>query len=117
MVNINSVSLGIVQSEHSDKDSNLFFQPIPYTDSKDAFLLDLMGTSRTITISGKFIGSKAELQQAINNIEAIQNGHQETVQYNGEMITKNVQIQSFSWEYTGGAVNEVTYTLTLYEGS
>jgi hypothetical protein len=116
MATINSVSLGIVQSEESTKDSNLFTRPLPYSDSDDAILLDFMGTSRTITITGKFVDSKENIKTAIGNIEAIQNGRQSTVPYVGELITKNVQIQSFSWSYVQGSPNEVNYTLTLIEG-
>lgn len=116
MATINSVSLGVVQNENSSKESNLFFSPLPYSDSDDAILLDLMGTSRTITINGKFTGNKTALQTAVGNIESIQNGQQELVEYAGEIITKNVQIQSFTWDYKEGSPNEVDYTLTLLEG-
>jgi hypothetical protein len=116
MATINSVSLGIVQSEGSTKESNLFFSPLPYSDSADAIILDLMGTSRTITITGKFIDTKANIKTAIENIEAIQNGRQSVVSYAGELITKNVEIQSFNWSYNQGSPNEANYTLTLLEG-
>jgi hypothetical protein len=117
MAQINSVDLGIIKSEESSKESNLFFFPMPYSDSQDAFLIDLMGTSRTITISGELHGTKSEIQTKIQNIEAIQNGQQEIVTYQGELIEKSVQIQTFSWTYASGDVNRVIYNLTLLEGA
>jgi len=115
---INSVDLGIVKNESSAKESNLLFFPLPYSDSHEALLIDLMGTGRTITITGEFIGTPAELKTQIENIEAIQNGQQSNSTYNGVLMTgKNVQIQTFNWDYVGGDVGRVVYTLTLMEGS
>jgi hypothetical protein len=90
---------------------------MPYSDSASAFLIDLMGTSRTITINGEFVGDKSTLQGAIGNIEAIQNGQQSTVSYAGEIITKNVQIQSFNWDYKEGDPMRIAYTLVMLEGA
>lgn len=117
MATINSVDLGVVKIETSSKESNLFFQSLPYSDSTDAILLDLMGTQRTITLTGKFIESSIEtLKSKIEAIESIQNGNQSVVVYAGSLITKNVEIQNFSWDYNEGSPNTVDYTLTLLEG-
>jgi hypothetical protein len=91
---------------------------MPYSDSNAAFLIDLMGTSRTITITGEFVGTKSELQSQVSAIETIQNGQQTNSTYNGEIISgKSVQIQSFNWDYKEGDPSRVSYTLTLMEGS
>jgi len=117
MATINSVDLGVVKTESSSKESNLFFFPMPYSDSDSAFLIDLMGTSRNINITGEFVGAPATIKSNIEAIEAIQNGQQGIVEYAGELITKDVQIQTFSWDYKEGDPNRVSYTLTLVEGS
>jgi len=113
---LNSINLGIVKNESSTKDSNLFNMPMPYSDSSDAFLIDIMGTSRTINITGEVVGTKQELINFIINIEAIQNGQQSGSTYTGELITKDVQIQTFNWDYQEGDVSRLHYTLNLIEG-
>lgn len=118
MATLGTIDLGIVKTENSSKDSNLFHYPIPKQDSDSAFLVDRMGVSRTITITGEFVGTPAEIKANISAIESVQNGKQSGSTYNGELLTgRNTQIQSFSWDYVEGTPNRVSYSLTLMEGS
>lgn len=119
MATLNAIDLGTITSESQTKESNLFFFPIPGSDSSSAFLIDLMGTSRTITIEGSKISStKADMTSFIESIEALQNGNQSAVTYVGDFITtnKSVQIQTFTWNWTEADVGRIKYTLTLLEG-
>lgn len=116
MATINGEDLGIVQTENSVKDSNLFFEVMPTYDSDEAILIDIMGAGRTINLSGKVTGEKATLMNFVETIEGIQNGQQNPVEYVGEIITKQVMIDSFNWEYKEGSPNELSYTLVLKEG-
>jgi len=117
MAQLGTIDLGIVKNENSVKDSNLFFYPIPTKDSHEAFLLDIMGVGRTITVSGEIIGTKEQIKSKVGLIENVANGKQGGLNYNGEIITgKNTFIQSFSWDYREGDPSRVVYTLTLLEG-
>ena len=79
-----------------------------------------MGTSRTITIEGQKISTtKSDLTTFVSTIEGIQNGQQGSSAYVGDFITssKNVQIQTFSWNWVEGDVGRIKYTLVLLEGT
>ncbi|MCF7861151.1 hypothetical protein K9M79_02810 [Candidatus Woesearchaeota archaeon] len=81
--------------------------------------MDLLGTSRTIQIDGRFTGTTAQLRTFITTIEGIQNGQQTGSAYVGDLVvtSKTVQIQTFSWTYEKANLGEVTYSLTLVEGT
>lgn len=119
MATIDGNSLGKVQNESQTKDSNLFMQPLPYSDSVDSILMDLFGTGRTITIEGKITGDKTALQTFVGAIEGIQDGRQSGSVYVGDLITSNktVLIQTFNWNYQAANVGSLPYTLTLMEGT
>jgi hypothetical protein len=117
MATINGFDLGIVKTERSSKDCNLFFSQMPKQDSDKAYLLDIMGTGRTITITGEFVGEKETIISNVENIEGIADGKQVGGDYNGEIISgKNVYIQTFEWDYVEGDPQRVKYNLTLLEG-
>lgn len=119
MATLDGVILGDIQNENQTKDSNLFIQPLPYSDSEDSLLMDLMGTGRTITLNVKFKGTTAELKTFIAAIEGIQDGAQTGSTYVGSLVTtsKTVLIQTFSWDYERGNVGVLNYNITLIEGT
>lgn len=117
MATLDGENLGIVTSESSTKDSSLMFFPIPVSDSDEAFVVDLMGTSRTLSISGEWVSStKSVLIGWKDAIEDLINGNQDYMTYSGELMTAEVQIQTFTWDYVAGDTQRITYTLTLMEG-
>lgn len=115
---LDAIDLGDCQTESQSKESNLFNFPIPYRDSTDSVLADLMGTSRNITLSMKFIGTVSELRTFVGQIEGIQDGQQSGSSYTGTLIvtSKTVLIQTFNWDYEKANLNTLNYTLTLVEG-
>ena len=115
---IGSKSLGTVNSESSTKSSNLFNQPIPFSDSDATLIMDLMGTSRTITITGVKTGTVAELRTFVTDIEGLQNGEQSSLTFVSSWtnVNKNVLIQEFTHDKSEADENRVSYTLTLLEG-
>jgi len=120
LATLNSTDLGTITRETQTKDSNLFFYPLPLSDSNEALLLDLMGTSRTITVEGyKISTTKATLTTFVTTIETLQNGEQSGVTYVGDFITTNktVQVQTFTWDWVEADVNRIKYTLTLLQGT
>lgn len=116
---IGGKSLGDVSSENSTKTSNLFNTPLPFSDSDASLIMDLMGTSRTITISGVKTGTVAQLRTFITDIEGLQNGEQSSLTFVSSWtnVDKNVLIQDFTHDKTGADENRVSYTLTLLEGT
>lgn len=118
MATLNGINLGIITKETQAKNSNLFINPLPLSDSSQSILLDVFGTQRDITITGEIVGNTSTLTGFISNIEAIQNGKQEGVAYVGDLVTssKNVFINTFDWDYNGGEPTRLTYTLGLIEG-
>lgn len=119
MVTLDAIDLGTVTEERQSKSSNLFNFPLPLSDSDEALLLDIFGTSRTISISGKFVGTQSEIATFVGQIESIQDGEQSGSAYVGSLITtpKEVLIQTFDWTWSSGSVNQVDYSLSLLEGT
>lgn len=119
MASINSVDLGTVTSEESMKSSNLFNTPLPFSDSSEALIMDLMGTSRTITLTGVKTGAVADLRTFVNNIEAVQNGAQTGYTFVSSWTgaSKTVLIQDFTHSKSYGNESEVSYTLVMIEGT
>ena len=119
MASIAGIDLGTVKSEKQTKSSGLYAQPIPYSDSSDALIMDIMGTQRIITVDGVKVGTKAELKSFISFIEGLQNGQQASAIFVSSLVdaTRNVLIQEFTWTWVEADVNEIDYRLTLIEGS
>ena len=126
MTTLGSVDIGQVKSEKSTKDAQLFQQPMPGSDSTDAILLDIFGVLRTITIEGVYTSADAtrtgvSIPNFIKNLDAIVNGNQSPISYQSVKASTetawNVLVNSVEWHGDEADVNEVAYTLTLFEGS
>ena len=116
---IESVELGEVSSESSTKSSNLFNFPMPLSDSDQAILMDIFGTTRTITVDGVKTGVVADLRTFINNIEALQNGEQSNLTFVSSWTNANkeVLIQDFTHTKISADESKVSYTLIMTEGA
>lgn len=110
--------MGIINQESQSKDSGLFQQPLPKRNSDNAILLDVFGCFRTITINGTYEGTLTEQRAFIDAIETIIDGDQVSSTFVSSLTTdtKNVFIQTFSWEVVEATPSKITYTLTLLEG-
>ena len=119
MASIGGVDLGTVLSESSVKSSNLFNQPLPFSDSDEALIMDLFGMSRTITVTGVKTGAVADIRTFIENIEELQNGSQSGMTFVSSWTNDNktVLIQDFSHDKTKADESKINYTLTLIEGT
>jgi len=115
---IGGKDLGTVSSESSAKSSGLFNQPLPLSDSDDSLIMDLMGTSRIITVTGVKTGVVADLRTFVTDIEGLQNGSQSSLTFVSSWtnVNKNVLIQDFTHEKASADESKVGYTLTLIEG-
>jgi hypothetical protein len=118
MATLNGVDLGVIKREEENKDSGLFKQPMPFSDSSQSLMMDIFGASRTKTVDGEFIGEIEEQRDFVNAIKGLQNGQQPgyvfVSDWSGESIT--VLIESFRHSKVEAEVNRVTYSLTLSEG-
>lgn len=119
MASIGGKELGDIKSESSSKDSGLFNQPLPFSDSDKALIMDLLGTSRTITVDGVKTGVVADLRTFVTDIEGLQNGKQTGLVFVSSWtnVNKNVLIQNFSHTKIEADENKVGYTLSLIEGT
>ena len=121
MATIAGNDLGQVQIERQTKDSGLFELPIPASDSDQAFLLDLFGVTRRISIEGIKSGSSAQLETFIETIEAIIDGNQAVSAFVSSLIASpasiNVLIRNFTWSFTRGSPSKINYSLELIQGS
>ena len=119
MTTIGGVDLGEVTSESQAKSSGLFNQPLPYSDSDAALIMDIMGTSRTITVTGVKTGVVADLRTFVTNIEAIMTGAQSgsTFVSSWTNVNKTVLIQDFTHDKVEADENKVGYTITMIEGT
>lgn len=120
MATLNSIDLGIIESESQSKESSLIQIAMPRNDSDKAVLADILGVMRTITVSGSVTsGTKSVLQNFILAIEAIQDGKQTNNTYTGEFITtaKKALIQTFSWTWEAANPTQIKYDITIIEGN
>lgn len=119
MATLEGVDLGTINSETSTKSSSLFNFPMPLSDSDEAILMDIFGTSRTITLDGVKVGVVADLRTFVNDIEAIQNGEQSGSTFISSWTNSNktVLIQDFTHTKIEADESKVGYSLTLTEGS
>lgn len=116
-------SLGIIQEENVRKEAILTVMPAYLLDSSDTYVFDFGGTQRTISITGKYSGTLAEIQTFINNIQGLIQGHQDInagypKDYVSDLLgTVKVKIMDFEFNWTAGEPNTIFYTLKLIEAS
>jgi hypothetical protein len=120
MATLGGTNLGDVQSEKQTKDSGLFNQPLPVSDSDETILLDIFGVTRIISIEGVFRGTLAEIRSFISTIEGYESGNQTGLAFISDLITspasRTVFIQNFEWTYVAADTERITYNLVLIEG-
>ncbi|KKM97647.1 hypothetical protein LCGC14_1166050, partial [marine sediment metagenome] len=119
MATLDGNNLGNIQNENQNKDSSLFNQPLPGSDSNNSILLDLFGVTRTISIDGIKSGTAAQLNTFIITIETLISGGQAGVTYVSSLSTfanKTVFVNSFNWNYVKGDPSKISYSLQLTEG-
>jgi len=119
MASIGGKDLGTVKTESSTKSSNLFNQPLPFSDSDASLIMDLMGTTRTITITGVKTGTIGELRTFVEDIESLQDGKQSGLTFVSSWTNQNktVLIQEFTHDKYEADENKINYTLVLLEGT
>ena len=114
-----TAGLGTVTKEESIKDAGLFQSPMPGSDANEAILLDLFGASRTINISGVYVGSAADVATFVIALDALVSGDQVNQAYtsgkSGVTYSKCL-VNSVTWTSEEGSPTKVDYTISLTEG-
>lgn len=110
---------GTIISEDSGKDSSLFQQPIPLSDSSSAILLDLFGASRRISIKGVYTSADGTIATFIGELDGLIDGEQTAKTYHSDKsgLSYTVLVDHVSWNVEEGEVNKVNYTIELIEGT
>lgn len=109
--------LGTITGEESVKDAGLFFMPMPASDSNAAFLLDIMGTTRTITVNGIYVGATTnDVANFVSTVDGIVNGNQTpSVWVSSVSGSYTVMLSSFRWKSEIGAPLKSEYSITFQE--
>jgi len=110
--------IGIIRSENTTKDAQLFQQAIPFEDSDSTIVLDLFGTNKNITIDGTFTSNTpANIVTFVGQIEGLANGRQTPYQWYSDVkgSTIYVVVTSASWKTEEGSPTKVDYTINMME--
>ena len=118
---LGSITLYGVDKESTTKDAQLFSMPLPRSDSSSSIAFDLMGTVRTVRITGKWVvGIEGNAYTAITYAQALYAlvaGTQNPISYSSDIYTPaiNVIIQSVSASYDAGNPNCLMYDVAIME--
>jgi hypothetical protein len=114
-------TLGTVTKCVTTKDSGLFEQALPASDSSEQILIDLFGCTRKISLEGTFVSGQGgkTVTQFIEELNALQTGNQATSTFvsgqNG--VPYNVYIVSVEYSDDEANPNSVDYRIEMSEGS
>ena len=114
-----------IQNMKVDKESQTWEILIPSSDSNATVVIDLMGTKKTIMISGITTGTVTQIDSFINAFEGFLNSQQYLLTASGLTFTSDRPastsltciLKSFSWEYDAGIVNKIQWTISLIQGN
>jgi hypothetical protein len=117
---VGMTSLGVVTRERVNKSANLFFMPIPGSDSSGAIVLDLFGVTGDLNIEGTFVNLTASktIAQFIVELENLVNGNQSINTYTSDKAGKtySVYVDSIDWDGVEGNANAITYSIAMKVG-
>ena len=111
-----TAGIGQITNEKVNKDSQLFQQPLPGSDSSSTIVLDLFGAAKTITVDGEFY-TIASFTTFIGELEGLVNGSQTHYHWASDVTgtTINVCVLSVSWQYVGGEPTHIAYTINMIQ--
>lgn len=106
------------------KEATLTPQPLYLMDSDQTDVFDFGGVTKTITLSGKFVGdSISDCKSFIDSVEALIQGHQDVdagypITFTDDLRgTIKVKIMDFDSTWIEGEPHEISWTLKLIESS
>ena len=78
---LDGISLAKLQGIGNELNGNIIPLPMPGADATATETFDMLGVTRTIALSGVFVGTTANIIIAINLLEALINGDQSSSVY------------------------------------
>ena len=117
---LDGIGLGKLQGIGNELNGNIIPLPMPGDDSSGTETFDMMGVTRTISLSGVFVGTTTEVKTAVEAIEAIVNGDQSAsvplvVDEFGETYQVKVASMSTNWS-VDGVSRRCQYRIMLIQG-
>jgi|TARA_Y100000034_G_scaffold133360_1_gene198619 hypothetical protein len=117
---LDGIGLGKLQGISNELNGNIIPLPMPGDDSSGTETFDMLGVTRTISLSGVFVGTTAQIITAVNNLEALINGDQSAsvdlvVDEFGETYQVKVASMSTNWEVSGVSLR-CQYRIMLIQG-
>jgi len=114
-----------IQNMKVDKESQTWEILIPTENSNATVVIDLMGTKKTLIISGITTGTVTQIDSFINALEGFMNSQQYILAASGLTFVSDrpagtsmtMILKSFSWEYNAGIVNKLEWSLSLIQGN
>lgn len=109
--------MGTITNESVNKESNLFFTSLPRQDSSLSIALDIMGATKSITLTGKFTAADGTIATFITELQALVDGTQPTltlVSSRSGLSTK-VKVQTVDWSCTEAEFGIVNFSMVLVE--
>lgn len=114
-----------IQNMKVDRESQTWEILIPTENSNANVVVDLMGTKKTLMVSGITTGTVTQIDSFINALEGFLNSQQYLLTASGLTFTADrpastsltVIMKSFSWEYNAGIINKLEWTISLVQGN
>ena len=123
MVSISGIdSLGYVLNEEVTLDNSLIVLPLPSIaggDSNQVSIINLLGKTKRVSLSGLFTGSAAEITTFVTNMNTwanigFQSARTLTTTHDGSF---SVLCDNFRYGKTGDTPNHILYSIELIQGS
>lgn len=112
-------SLGTITAEDSTKDAQLYSTPLPGSDSSGSLVLDVLGTTRSITLSGTFTTADGTVSTMIGELDALCNGAQTKRTFHSDKSGSGygVFVNSVRWSGEESGLGFVKYEITMIEAA
>jgi len=116
------ISLGKLQQISNELNANIIPLPMPTKGSDETETFDLLGVVRTLSLSGIFVGTTAEIVVLVGALDAIFNqlgGQQDSVTlYTDETGTVDVKLASMTTNWSvEGVSHRCEYRITCIQGN
>jgi len=115
-----ALDLAIVQREENSKESMLFVNTMPASDSSSTIVLDILGAGRIMTIHAIKVDTAANIATFIGLMEDYINGNQTTrTAYHSDIRNETLYgyISNFRYVYYDGQPGMLAYSFQFTEGA
>lgn len=119
-----------IQNIKTIKESPTAEFPIPTNDANATIVIDLLGTKRTITLTGSVQGTVVQINSFVKDMESFVNSQQFLLSASGLTfsfdfpytttpgdLSYTVVMKSIDWEYDAGNPSQLNYTASLVQGN